>query len=464
MTRVLFASAEFVPIVSVGGLGAAAAGLVRELRNQGAEVEVVVPDYNAVELDDERRRHLTVPEWVGPAQVRSGSHPVAGPVHLVEVPGIRRSHPYTDAQGTGWADNDRRFFAASMAIAALASELHPDVVHLNDWHTAAALAATDPTTPAVLSIHNLAYQGETGAAWLAHLGARGGAFERAGACNPLAGGIRLADAIIVVSPHYRDEILLPQHACGLLDILRDRADALVGIRNGIDTTAWDPAADTHLARRYQRPNGAAKSANRAAIRDALSLPHAEGALVVGVTRLAEQKGIDLLLPIVDYLPTMPAQLAVLGAGDAALAHALRAEAQRLPANVAFVEGYDEVLARRLLVGGDLLVMPSRFEPCGLTQMQAMRYATLPVATDVGGLHDTIVDLDQDPAHGTGWLAPSPDPLALLDALHRAVRGWRVPSVRRAAQRRGMSADWSWQAPAAAHLELYERISSKNSVR
>jgi starch synthase len=463
MTRILFATAEYVPLASVGGLGAASAGLVRELRALGVEVDVVLPDYTGLALTSEHVRALDVPDWASPASVRSGVHEVAGHVHLVDVPGIRRPNPYTDADGRGWTDNDRRFIGFSFAVAALARNLRPDVLHVNDWHTTAALAARGPTAPSVLSIHNLAYQGEVGAAWLERLAPRAAAYAWDRSVNLLAGGIRLADAIVVVSPHYREEVLRPEHGHGLDSLLSERSAVLTGIRNGIDTDAWNPATDPHLACPYDHPDAAARDTNRAAVCADVGLvpdgggPDGGGPLVVSVTRLAEQKGIDLLLPALDDLPHLPARLALLGSGDATLASELHTAARRLPGVFAFVEGYDERLAHRLFGGGDLLVMPSRFEPCGLTQMQAMRYGTLPVATDVGGLHDTIVDLDAEPERGTGWLAPEPTPGAVIEALRRATRGWQRVDDRTAAQDRAMRTDWSWREPARAHADLYERL-------
>jgi len=167
----------------------------------------------------------------------------------------------------------------------------------------------------------------------------------------------------------------------------------------------------------------------------------------------------LLLPLLPLLPRLPARLAVLGSGEAALAESLRDAAAAFPDTVAFVEGYDERLSHRLFAGGDLLLMPSRFEPCGLAQMQALRYGALPVVAAVGGLRDTVVDLDDHPDAGTGWAADRPEPVALADAVHRAVRGWSVPATRRAAQARGMAVDWSWRAPARRHVALYEQVAA-----
>jgi len=458
--RILYATAELHPVATVGGLAAAAAGLTAELRRQGAEVEVVLPDYGGVALDGETRLQLDVPKWAAPALARSGVHGVAGPLTLVSVPGIARPDPYVDEHGEGWPDNDRRFFAFAAAVAALAWLRRPDMLHLNDWHAATALAAFDSPQPSVLSIHNLAYQGHAARRWAKRLGPRGKAYRYGKACNPLAGAIALADATVVVSPTYREEVRRPEGGCGLDDLLRARGEALVGIRNGIDIALWDPAADPHLPARFDATDLAGKHACRAAALARVGLPDGDGPLAVVVSRLTEQKGIDLLLPLVPELRALGLRLAVLGSGQAALTNDLRAAAERHPRELAFVEGYDEELAHLLIAGADLLLMPSRFEPCGLTQMQAMRYGTLPVVTDVGGLHDTVTDLDEEPMRGTGWRAATLASEAVADAVRRAVAGWRNPDVCRAARQRGMAADWSWREPASRHVDLYRTVAAR----
>lgn len=455
--HVLFATAELAPVAVVGGLAFASAGLVSELRRQGLEVEVALPDYGGVPLEDQELVDLAVPGWAGPARARRGTHAQAGRLALVDVPGIARPHPYLRADGQGWPDNDRRFLAFSRAVAALVVELAPDLLHLNDWHTSAALAALQDPPPSVLSIHNLAYQGACGPEWLGRLGPRSGAYARDGGCNPLAGGIALAEAIVAVSPTYADEIQRPESGCGLDRLLRERSDVLFGIRNGIDTTVWDPATDPHLDQHYDAGRLEAKRRLRTALRAELGLPDGPAPLVVMVTRLTHQKGIDLVLPLVPDLERLPAQLAVLGAGEAGLARDLAEAAATRPETVSFVEGYREGLGHRLFGGGDLLLMPSRFEPCGLTQMQAMRYGTIPVVTDVGGLRDTVLDADALRRAGTGFVAKTVETSAVLAALQRAVRGWSSIRRRRAVQRRGMSSDWSWREPATRHVEMYQAV-------
>jgi starch synthase len=459
--RVLFASAEFAPLARVGGLAAAAAGLAAELRRQDVDVHIVLPDYFETPLSNERIEELVVPAWAAPAVVRTGTPLGAaaaiGEVSLVSTAGIARPHPYVDAAGIGFADNDVRFFGFSAAVAALCTRSQPDVLHLNDWHCAAALAFIDSPPPVVLTIHTLGYQGTTNDGWLSGFPHHAHQYRVGNTCNPLAGAIRLADLVVTVSPTYAREIVTPAGGFGLDGELRERGKDVVGILNGIDTSIWDPNNDPLLPMPYAHGAMEGKAAAHAALCAELGLASGPGPLMVVVTRLAEQKGIDLILPALHLLPTVPARLAVLGDGDASLAEQLQAAAAAAPTQIAFHRGYDEGLAHRLFAGGDLFLMPSRFEPCGLAQMQAMRYGTIPIVTDVGGLHDTVLDIDLDPVLGTGAVAASPTALDVLDALHRGVRAVGNQRRRDAMRRRAMAIDWSWAAPAHAHVMHYERL-------
>jgi starch synthase len=460
--HVLFAAAELSPLARVGGLGEVAAGLVTALRSSGVDVTVVAPDYSDWPLAGETVTQLVVPEWAAPARARTGTVGAFGAVTLVETAQIRRSHPYVDPSTRwGWHDNDRRFFGFSAAVAALADELRPDVVHLNDWHTAAAAGFLARRRPTVFAVHNLAYQGHAHPWWIGQLGPAASAFEWAGMCNPMAGALRLADRIVAVSPTYAEEIVRPQHGFGLDGLLRQRRSVLSGILNGIDTDHWDPTRDEHLAAKYGAPLDAdglaGKEACRAALRQELGLPEVAGPVIGVVGRLVEQKGIDLGLELVRFLEDVPAQLTIVGAGERGLAEWAGWAAGAHPTRVSFREGYDDGLGHRVFGGADLYLMPSRFEPCGLSQMQAMRYGAIPVVTDVGGLHDTVVDADRDRAAGTGFVSRSVDAVGMLDALHRADRAWRNRFRRLSIQRRGMARDWSWRAPAARYLALYEEL-------
>jgi starch synthase len=454
--RVVFATAELSPVATVGGLAAAAAGLVAELRRQGVEVDLVMPDYGDVALVDQRTTRLAVPDWVGSATVRAGRHPVAGQLHLVSVPGMARPHPYLQPDGEGWPDNDERFFRFARAVAAFVERDRPDVLHLNDWHAGAALATLDDPPPTVLSIHNLAYQGTADASWLDLIGPRASHYEWWGGTNPLSGAVALADRIVAVSPHYAAEIVTPEGGFGLDEALRHRGDDLIGILNGIDTDVWDPAADPLIAAPFSAASIDARSVNRAALHERVGFPDDGVVLGTVVTRLTHQKGIDLVASLVPLLAQIPMRLAVLGSGDAGLADHLHALATDHPDAFVFVEGYDEALSHLMFAGADLYLMPSRFEPCGLTQMQAMRYGAVPVVTAVGGLVDTVTDADLHRG-GTGFVAGRTSSEDLIAALFRAQRRLRDKRRRAAIQKRIMAIDWSWREPGRKYIEIYRSL-------
>ncbi len=459
--NVLFATAEFAPLARVGGLAAAAAGYVAELRRQGVDVQVVMPDYRSIELLDETVRTLPVPTWAGPATARSGvpAGPLgeAGQVTLIEAPGIARAHPYLQPDGNGWADNDQRFFAFSAAVAALVEMDKPDILHLNDWHTSTTLAHLASPPPTVLTIHTLGYQGWSDPGWVRAFSHHRDEFLLGGACNPLVGAVRLADLVISVSPHYVTEITTDAGGFGIADLLLAKGERLVGILNGIDANEWNPSRDQHLSASYSVKNMAPKAELRSGLLAEAGLPPGDGPLMVVVTRLAHQKGVDLIVPLVPYLEGLGARMIVLGSGEQDLVDALTSAVAEHPQVVSFVNGYDEGLAHRLFAGGDVFVMPSRFEPCGLAQMQAMRYGTLPLVTDVGGLHDTVTDIDAFPLAGTGVVVAAPTSLDLLDGMHRITRSFNQPRRRSAMRKRGMQIDWSWEQPTLKHLEWYQRL-------
>ncbi len=455
--KVLFASAELAPLARVGGLAEAAAGLVVALRDAGVDVDLVLPDYFEVAMENERPRYVSVPGWVGPTTARRGEVEGVGDVTLVNVPGIARPHPYVDEDGSGWPDNDHRFFAFSAAVASLVQTGEPDVVHLNDWHTAAALAFLYERPPTAFTIHTLGYQGWAGPEWLPRIRHNFSAFECFGSVNPLAGAVQVADRVIAVSPNYADEIRRPESGMGLDHVLNGIGDRLIGVRNGIDTGIWSPATDENIAANYTFATIDAKEECR---RDLLAEAGWEdnGAPVAGiVTRLVDQKGIDLALEAVRYASGVPFRLVMLGSGQKSLADWARWAASEWPDHVHFAEGYNQELAHKIFAGSDLFLMPSRFEPCGLAQMQSMTYGTIPVVTDVGGLHDTVTDADTDRRHGTGFVSQTVDVPGIIDAMHRAVRGWRHKQRRRGIQKRGMAIDWSWTDPAARHIAIYEEM-------
>ncbi len=458
--HVLFATAELTPLARVGGLAEAAGGLVRSLQAQGVKVTVVLPDYSALELANETEVDIVVPAWAEPTRARRGQIGDLDDVVLIDRPGIARPHPYVEpSTGEGWPDNDWRFMYFSAAVASLATSLTPDVIHLNDWHSAAALGFLSSPPPTLLTIHTLGYQGQCDPAWLNRLPHEPWRFAWYDSCNPLLGAIRSADRVVAVSPNYAAEIVEPEGGMGIHEDLARRGGELVGIRNGIDTSIWNPLTDSHLTQTYGIDT---VDAGKRVAREELAHEFgwdADSDVILGVvTRLVDQKGIDFITGLGPYLEGLRAKIVLLGSGQAELAADIDTLAENYAGRVAAVtDRYDEPLAHRIFAGSDLFLMPSRFEPCGLAQMQAMAYGTPPVATRVGGLVDTIIDADRHRTTGTGFLTETNDFAGFVDALHRAVRAIRLSSQRRLIQRRAMETDWSWEGPARAHIDLYKEI-------
>lgn len=453
--RLLFATAELTPLVSAGGLAEAAAGLSGALGALGVDITTALPDYHRFHLEDERVVDLTLPEWAMPASARIGNHPFLGTLALIDVPGIERDDPYVDSEGQGWPDNDIRFAAFSAAIAELATVMQADLVHLNDWHTSLVPPFLDPSIASVLTIHNLGHQGQADAAWLARLPTMADDYAWGSGANLLAGAIRGVDAVTTVSQTYAGEILEEADGMGLDVRLRERSSGLVGIRNGIDVRTWDPAIDSH-APNFSFENMDGKADARAQLLDHVGWEPTSEPLIVMVTRLVEQKGVDLAFEAARFLGGMRARMIVLGSGERRLADWGRWLHGENPDRFWFHDGYDRALSHLLFAGGDLLLMPSRFEPCGLAQMQAMAYGTLPIVTGVGGLADTVKDVDAV-ADGNGIVAATLDESGVVDAIHRALRAHRHASRRKAIRRRGMTTDWSWSAPAQQYVDLYRSV-------
>ncbi len=415
-----------------------------------------MPDYGGIELRAVAHDQLGgLPDWAPPVTLRRGITLCGNPVTLVGFEGLARPHPYADPRtGHGWADNDTRFAVFSLAVARLAVESGPDVVHLNDWHTAAATAFLPADIPSVLTIHNLAHQGSAAAHWIDSFGQHGLAFLENTEYNALAGGISLADRVVLVSESFATEAMNDGGGFGLHHRLASRGEAVSGIRNGIDLGLWHPEEDPHIPFSFSYGDLVGKEICRKELLREADLELDRGPVIGLVARFVHQKGIDLALELAPYLDRLPAALVMMGSGNLDLMRSARAVARRHPDRVHVFEGYDEDLAHLLVAGSDLLLVPSRFEPCGLTQMQAMTCGTIPVVTDVGGLRDTVVDADVNSRAGTGFVAAEPTALAVLDAIHRATRCWSNSRRRDTLQRHGMTADWSWADPAQRYLEIY----------
>ncbi|TGD71502.1 glycogen synthase GlgA [Mangrovimicrobium sediminis] len=473
--RVLFAASEVFPLIKTGGLADVAGSLPAVLREQGVDVRILMPAYGAV-----LERLGGAPEVArmqlpgGPVGILETRLPDSEvPVWLLDHPDFsqRGGNPYHDAQGHPWADNAQRFLLLSRLAAAVAAGDSPldwraDVLHCHDWHTGPAIAlaryyAHPPMT--VFTIHNLAHLGLFDRAtfdrlhlpqelWSIH------AMEFYGNFCFMKGGLNYADWVTTVSPTYAHEICSAPGGMGMEGLLSQRRERLVGILNGIDTEVWNPATDAHLAAPYSAASLERKALNKQRLQEELGLPQRADLPLFGfVGRLAEQKGVDLLLPLLDELLATPAQLVVLGTGEARLEQALGELATRHPQAAALRLAYNEGLAHRIEAGADIFLMPSLFEPCGLNQMYSLRYGTLPLVRATGGLADTVTDAsDANLAAGTatGFVFGTPDSDALRGAAQRALSLWAQPERWRAMQATAMAQDFSWERSAAQYLQLY----------
>ncbi len=451
------------PLIKTGGLADVAGSLPLALQSLHCDVRVALPFYG--ELADRvqtvrsiARMHLQNRD----IEVFDATAPQGQRVWLVACPELfgRNGNPYIDASGSDWPDNAERFALFSRAVAWLAThpndtDFRPNVVHLNDWQTglvAPLLSRETNAPPTLFSIHNLAYQGLYDRATFDQLGLPTDLWsidglEFHGSMAFIKGGIAFADRITTVSPTYATEIQTLEYGYGLDGLIRHRASVLRGILNGIDTSVWNPTVDPLLRARYTVTNLERKLINKRAVQAQLGLDPSDAPLLGVVSRLAHQKGIDLILALVDALVSLPAQLAVLGSGDPSIEQLLRVASAQHPGRVAFHSGHDESMAHLIEAGADIFLMPSRFEPCGLNQMYSQAYGTIPVVRKTGGLIDTVQPVSG--RSGTGFLFGPATPEALLGAVRNAVAASRNRHTWRAIQRNGMAQDFSWRSSAAA---------------
>ena len=450
--RVLFVTPECTPLAKAGGLGDVSAALPPALRALGLEVDVLLPGYAQVlrQIGDATEVARFSELGLDCRVLKNNQFLVLDCAPLYQREGI-----YQDPGGQDWPDNALRFGLLSKVAARLAAGY--DVVHCNDWP--AALMPVFSQKPSLLTVHNLAFQGNFERSWLARLGLPAESFsmhqlEFHGRVSFLKGGLVHAGAINTVSPTYAREIQTGEFGCGLDGLLRERHAVLSGILNGIDTDAWNPASDPHLAQPYDASSLDRKASNKRALQRRLNLEPSDELLIGLVGRLTHQKGIDLVAAAAHELAALPAQLAVLGQGERSLEGALAAAAARHPGRIALATGFDEELAHLIEGGADVFLMPSRFEPCGLNQMYSQRYGTPPVARATGGLVDTIVDGE------TGFLFDRAEPAALAAAVRRAIAVWREPARWREVQRAGMGRDFSWRAAARQYAQLYSRLATE----
>lgn len=476
MTRVLSVASECAPFIKTGGLADVVGALPVALARQGCDMRTLIPGYPAViaALDGSAVLEADLPDLFGGA-ARLLRQRLAGidlmvldAPHLYDRPGAI----YTAENRRDHADNPERFAALSWAAAHIGAEgvpdWRPDVLHLHDWQAGLApvylrdMGAADRVAT-VLTIHNIAYHGLAPAEKLTALGLSvvdftPGGFEYYNQIGALKAGIVFSDCVTTVSPTYAHELMTPAFGMGLDGVLRARPDGVTGILNGIDTEAWDPASDPAIAARYSAPSG--KRANREALQKELGLPTGEGPLCVVISRLTGQKGLDLLQEALPALIERGGRLALLGSGDEELEHAWR-DAARHPC-VSVTIGYDEALARRMIAGGDAILVPSRFEPCGLTQLYGLRYGTIPLVALTGGLADTVIpanDAALKAGCSTGIQFNPIDSHTLACALVEMTELFADKRLWSKLQRNAMRHPVGWDRSAARYAALYRDLAT-----
>ena len=484
--RVLSIASEIYPLIKIGELADVTGALPIALKSEGIEVRTVVPGYPSVMNSlgvVEGVVHL--PNFFGAEArlIRATSCELG--LFVLDAPHLfsRAGNPYLRVDGADWPDNALRFAALARIAADIGlgfvSSFVPDIVHAHDWHAALALAYmhySNRRRPAtVMTVHNLAYQGVFPREMLAAIDLPPQSFtlhgvEYYGKIGFLKAGLYFADRITTVSPTYAREILSDEGGMGLGGLLRDRSCDLSGILNGIDTSVWDPATDPHIPGCFYADVSSGfesevlqnRATNKAALQRRLGLQLAPDVLMLGVIgRLSSRKGLDLLLENLPTIVREGMQLVVLGSGgDRSLQYRYRAAAQAHPERVSVTIGHDESLAHLIQAGADALVVPSRFEPCGLTQLCALRYGTVPIVSRVGGLGDTVVDVDDLAIIGGGQTGFKFGPVTaenLAGVLQRACATFHDVAAWRRIQRNGMSIDVSWRNPASRYADLYSSL-------
>lgn len=474
--RSLFVASECFPLAKTGGLADVVGALPLALAKHDCDVRVLMPAYRGV-LD----RLGPIEEvayygdlFGGEARLMAGTTAeglrllaLVAP-HLYDRPGS----PYLDPDGHDWQDNIRRFAALSAIGAAVGrygvGEFKPDIVHCHDWQTglvpAYLMAGRDEGRPkSVFTIHNVAFQGICGRAEFSRFGLPDSFYTPAGLeyygqCSLLKAGLVFSDRITTVSPTYALELRTPEFGLGMEGVLNERSDVLSGILNGIDTSIWNPAADEDLSAQYDGTDLFGKARCKADLQARMGLRTDPNALLlIVVSRLTGQKGFDLLLPHIDEIVRRGGQLAILGSGEAGMERAFVDAAARYPGAVAVHVGYNEPLSHALQAGGDAIVIPSRFEPCGLTQLYALRYGTLPVVARTGGLADTVIDANEAAVRSgvaTGIQFAPITANGLRFALERLFALYENKKVWKTVQARAMSHPVGWEDSASEYMALY----------
>jgi starch synthase len=476
MIEVLSVTAEIYPLIKTGGLADVAGALPAALADRGVTMRTLVPGYPAImaKMTDGRVVAKFDDLFGVKAKLIAGR---AGGLDLIvlDAPALydRPGNPYLGPEGWDWPDNWKRFAALSWVASELGGGLveayRPQVIHCHDWQAGLVPAyvkfGPSSSLKTVMTVHNMAFQGNFGGDIFGQLRLPPHAFavdgvEYYGGVGYLKAGIECADFVTTVSPSYAAEIRTQEFGMGLEGILNNRPSTVDGVLNGIDLEAWNPATDPALAQNYSVNTLQYRKANKAKLQETFGLDKSDGPLFAVVSRLTWQKGIDLIAANIDMMVASGGQLAVLGSGEVNLENAIRAAAQRYPGKVGLVTGYNEGLSHLIQGGADVMMVPSRFEPCGLTQLYALRYGCIPLVARVGGLNDTVIDanvaaISADVATGVQFAPPSEG--ALANAIRRTLALYADEKSWKKMQKRGMKSEVSWQASARRYAELYASL-------
>lgn len=473
--KVLSVASEFYPLIKTGGLADVTGSLPKALRAHGIETRTLLPGYPAVIGAIGKRRRVAELDLLGHSANLISARVDASALYVLELPELydRPGGPYLDETGVDFPDNSARFAVLSLAGARIVGGAvpgwRPDLVHTHDWQSALTSVymrhGMESAVPSVLTIHNLAFQGQFPLQGLPDLGLPAEAYtidclEYYGDVSFLKGGIQTADMLTTVSPTYAREILSEGLGMGMEGVLRARRRSLRGIVNGIDTDVWSPERDPHLICGFCPETLARRGLNRRYLTNRLGLPDGDGPIFSVVSRLTWQKGIDLVIACIPHIVDGGGRLIVCGQGDHDYEEQLGEMARLYPNHVAVSIGYDEALAHRIHGGTDFIVQPSRFEPCGLTQLYALRYGAVPIVARTGGLSETIIDANDaamaaGAATGIQFHPTTAD--ELCHAIDRAMALFRQPDRMTRLQVQGMKTNFSWETSALQYASLYEEL-------